>query len=212
MLFQRPKRVAILRTALELFAARGYERTSIAEIARCAGVTLDTFYKYFGSKEQLARVMYEDVERERDCYLEVLPPENASLPQQFLLLWCRMADFAVQYPDALRYLESYRDQLESEDEGLAVPPILIELVELLTRARIAKDQPPLVLGGIVWGAFLQLFKLHRRGDCPFSEDLVRQCCLDAISRPRPAGPLPAVEGRMTILRRRAISEQPTGER
>jgi hypothetical protein len=42
MLFQRPKRVAILRAALELFANRGLERTSIAEITRCAGVTLDT--------------------------------------------------------------------------------------------------------------------------------------------------------------------------
>ncbi len=138
MLFQRPKRVAILRTGLELFAARGYERTSIAEIARCSGVTLDTFYKYFGSKEHLARVIYEDVDRERDCYLEVLPPENASLQQQFLLLWCRVADFAVQYPDAMRYLESYRDQLESEDEGFAIPSILIELVELLRRAELPR--------------------------------------------------------------------------
>ena len=101
MLFQAPKRIAILRAALELFADRGYQRTSIAEITRCGGVTLDTFYKYFGSKQQLAQVMYEDVERERDCYLEVLPPENASLQQQFLLLWCRMVDFAVQYPDAM---------------------------------------------------------------------------------------------------------------
>jgi AcrR family transcriptional regulator len=202
MLFQRPKRVAILRAALELFANRGYPRTSIAEIARCAGVTLDTFYKYFGSKEHLARVMYEDVERERDCYLDVLPPADASLQKQFLLLWCRMADFAVQYPDAMQYLESYREQLESEDEVLPVPLILTELVELLRRARIAKDQPPRILSAIVWGAFLQLFKLHRRGDCPFSDELVRssgQCCLDAISRPRPASPLPAVEGGMTIL-------------
>ena len=137
--------------------------------------------------------------------MTILPPENASLQQQFLLLWCRMADFAVQYPDAMQYLESHRERLESEDEVLAVPSILTELVELLRRARIAKDQPPLVLSAIVWGAFLQLFKLHRRGDRPFSEDLVRssgQCCLDAISRPRPASPLPAVEGRMTILRER----------
>jgi AcrR family transcriptional regulator len=135
MLFQRPKRVAILRAALELFANRGLERTSIAEITRCAGVTLDTFYKYFGSKEHLARVMYEDVERERDCYLDVLPPADASLQKQFLLLWCRMVDFAVQYPDAMQYLETYR-------EGPAVPSIVAELVELLRRARINKGSTP----------------------------------------------------------------------
>jgi AcrR family transcriptional regulator len=161
-------------------------------------VTLDTFYKYFGSKEHLARVMYEDVKRERDCYLDVLPPTDASLQKQFLLLWCRMVDFAVQYPDAMQYLETYR-------EGPAVPSIVAELVELLRRARIAKDQPPVVLSAIVWGAFLQLFKLHRRGGFPFSEDLVYssgQCCLDAISRPRPVSPLPAVEGRTSVLRER----------
>lgn len=216
MWFESPKRIAILRAALELFADRGYRRTSIAEITRFAGVTLDTFYKYFSSKEHLARVMYEDVERERDGYLEVLPPADASLQKQFLLLWCRMADFAVQYPNAIQYLETYRDQIQSEfgDGGPIVPSVLIKLIELLRRARIAKEEPPPVLGAIVWGAFLQLFKLHRRGGCPFSESLVRssgQCCLDAISRSQHATPLPELDGRMSILQPTATSARSSAE-
>ena len=108
MLFQRPKRVAILRAGLELFANRGYQRTNIAEIARCAGATLDTFYKYFGSKEQLARVMYEDVERERDCYLEVLPPADASLRSSGAPFCSPSSSTAAANVHSRRSLSAYR--------------------------------------------------------------------------------------------------------
>jgi AcrR family transcriptional regulator len=46
-------RDAILDTAEKLFAANGYENTSIDEIARGAGLTKRTLYQYFLSKEDL---------------------------------------------------------------------------------------------------------------------------------------------------------------
>jgi AcrR family transcriptional regulator len=49
----RDKRQAILRAARELFAANGYDDTTIAEIARAAGVAVGTVYLYFANKHDI---------------------------------------------------------------------------------------------------------------------------------------------------------------
>lgn len=47
------KRQAILRAARDLFADQGYEDTTIAEIARVAGVAVGTVYLYFTNKRDI---------------------------------------------------------------------------------------------------------------------------------------------------------------
>jgi len=79
MLFHAPNRIAILRAAMKLLASAGHEATTIAEIVREAGVTLDTFYRYFESKDKLVRVLYEDLLLERDAFVAEPPPDDASL-------------------------------------------------------------------------------------------------------------------------------------
>ncbi len=46
-------RERILTAALEQFAARGYDATTVAQIASSAGVTEMTFFRYFPAKENL---------------------------------------------------------------------------------------------------------------------------------------------------------------
>ncbi|HEY7355467.1 MAG TPA: TetR/AcrR family transcriptional regulator [Ktedonobacterales bacterium] len=49
----RSKRDAIIAAARTLFAKQGYEETTIAEIARAAGVGVGTVYLYFENKRQI---------------------------------------------------------------------------------------------------------------------------------------------------------------
>ncbi len=49
----RDKRQAILSAARELFATQGYEETTIAEIARAAGMAVGTVYLYFQNKHDI---------------------------------------------------------------------------------------------------------------------------------------------------------------
>ncbi len=51
----RETRLRIMRAARELFVTRGYGRTTLAEIARAAGVAVETVYAAFGTKAMLLR-------------------------------------------------------------------------------------------------------------------------------------------------------------
>lgn len=57
-------RAKILETALTLFRQRGYDDTTMREIARQAGVSLGNAYYYFRSKEHLIQGFYERSHRD----------------------------------------------------------------------------------------------------------------------------------------------------
>ena len=56
-----PKRIQIIATGKELFWKFGFKRVTIEEIAREAGVSKMTFYKYFPNKTELAIVVLDEV-------------------------------------------------------------------------------------------------------------------------------------------------------
>jgi AcrR family transcriptional regulator len=51
---KRQTREALVRAALELFDAKGYEHTAVREITDAVDVSERTFFRYFASKEDLA--------------------------------------------------------------------------------------------------------------------------------------------------------------
>ena len=52
-------KAAVLRAARDLFTSRGYAGTSVAEIARTAGVSVDTLYEAVGRKPQLLLAVHD---------------------------------------------------------------------------------------------------------------------------------------------------------
>jgi len=47
----------ILTTALDLFAVKGYDATSVREICEAAGITKPTLYHFFGSKDGVLQAL-----------------------------------------------------------------------------------------------------------------------------------------------------------
>lgn len=60
----RRKQQALLEAALALFAERGYDATTIEEIAHRAGVAVGGFYQHFKSKRQVLLVLMNCLVRE----------------------------------------------------------------------------------------------------------------------------------------------------
>jgi AcrR family transcriptional regulator len=54
------RRTAILDSALEVFAERGYHPSSIDDIARAAGISKALIYEHFGSKKELHMSLLEE--------------------------------------------------------------------------------------------------------------------------------------------------------
>ncbi len=55
----RAKREALLQAGLALFAERGYDATTIEDVAQNAGVAVGAFYQHFRSKRQLLLVVMD---------------------------------------------------------------------------------------------------------------------------------------------------------
>jgi TetR/AcrR family transcriptional regulator, fatty acid metabolism regulator protein len=59
-----PKRDAILRAAIDVFANRGFFSAQVADVARAAGVAAGTVYLYFKSKDDLLVSIFDRSMRE----------------------------------------------------------------------------------------------------------------------------------------------------
>ncbi|NJQ02838.1 TetR family transcriptional regulator [Streptomyces zingiberis] len=65
--------------AMELFATKGYEATTVDEIAAAAGVARRTFFRHFRSKEEAIFPDHDDTLVRAEAVLEAAPPEEHPL-------------------------------------------------------------------------------------------------------------------------------------
>src|SRR3954453_12678140 len=61
------------QAAMELYLQRGYDQTTVADIAERAGLTSRTFFRYFADKRDVLFVPTEDFERPLVEALEATP-------------------------------------------------------------------------------------------------------------------------------------------
>ena len=66
-------RQRIIDTALQLFAAKGYDQTTMRDIAAEAGCSLGLTYRYFASKEDLVLELYRWLAVQLEELVDVLP-------------------------------------------------------------------------------------------------------------------------------------------
>jgi TetR/AcrR family fatty acid metabolism transcriptional regulator len=84
-----PKRDALLRAAIDVFAGRGFFNAQVADVARAAGVAAGTVYLYFRGKDDLLVSIFERSMREAlaDGRRAV---EDVSDPAERLRRWARL--------------------------------------------------------------------------------------------------------------------------
>src|SRR5215469_18226795 len=87
----------ILETALEIFAAEGYEGASTRHLAERAGVNLPAIQYYFGSKEGLYRAVIEHIVQHNEAHMAPLAARGRaalanpkSEPDLLLALLCEI--------------------------------------------------------------------------------------------------------------------------
>ena len=104
-------RDALLRAAVELFTTRGYERTTVDEIAEAVDVSQRTFFRYFAGKEEAALALQElavarFVEAVRERPADEAP--MAALRQAVLEGWDTLHEIIEAVVPIELYLRMYR--------------------------------------------------------------------------------------------------------
>lgn len=94
----------LARTALKLFARKGYTATSVNEIVEAAGVTKPMLYYYFKSKEQLARhLVIEPLDRLLQAMTDA--DNQAENPLESQVRWLSLQiHFSRVDPDRARFV------------------------------------------------------------------------------------------------------------
>ena len=131
----------ILRTAAEVFCAKGYHRASIRDISRSTGVSLAGLYYYFQSKEQLLYLI------QRHAFQTLLSQARAALtesgnPEERLRTFVRLhLRFFLEHPNEMKVLtheeEALRDEYRRELRSIkkAYYRLCWDQVEALKQAR-----------------------------------------------------------------------------
>src|SRR2546429_1487515 len=95
-------RQRILETAFQLFSTKGYEETTMRDIAAEAGYSPGLTYRYFASKEELVMLVYENMAEDLDSYVRSLAP--APLTERFHSTVAKQLELMVPYRDMLAAL------------------------------------------------------------------------------------------------------------
>jgi AcrR family transcriptional regulator len=167
------KRRKLLDAGLRVFAARGYDGTSVPEVAKAADVAVGSVYHYFRDKEALVNEVYRDAKtRLRAALLDDLAPLDVYAPNDgqrwFGDLWARLAAFAQASPEAFRFLEmqDHAPYLDAKSRALELS-VLVPLYtsgQRLAAGGLGPTDPPVdVLIALLWGAFVGLVKASRLG-------------------------------------------------
>jgi len=99
------RRQVIMQTALILFSREGYHSTSIAGIAKAAGISKGLLYNYFESKEELLKALIIDGLKEMEEYVSI-PAEAKYVKDELLLMIDNVFDMLIKHKDFWKLFSS----------------------------------------------------------------------------------------------------------
>lgn len=150
-------KAALLRAAQELFTERGYERTTVRDIADRAGVNQALLFRYFGNKEDLfhvvlateSRVLVTESPAEQVLAktLARMLNEDRDEAQDSVWLAALRSSGHDSAADAIRkqlgqdYLRALGSLTDAEDVELRVDLVLAWLVGLGTLRSVVRKEP-----------------------------------------------------------------------
>lgn len=166
----RPTRERISAAALELFATKGFDGTSVRDIARAAGIAEGALYRHFPSKEALARSLFLDGYARLATDVGALCAAVPDFPGRIRALvdhFCRLFDeeptlfsfLLLNQHDHLRFVDRH------DDAANVVNALERLFTEAAEKGEIPRHDPPvspalataLALGTVVQPAVFHLY-------------------------------------------------------
>lgn len=171
------RRQEILDTAMKLFSKKGYDATSIADIAKAMNVVPGLCYRYFSSKQEIFDIAVKEYAKE-SCqdFIMVIQDRTKNFKERLNMF----GQIMLHKEDNSRYHnffhasgnETFHLQLSIEMFKFLSPYICDELSELNKTEEIKVNDPELMTEFILYGqASLWISSLSHIQDKPLEERL-----------------------------------------
>ena len=102
----------IIEAAARVFAERGYDQTSVPELAEALGLAAGSLYHYFGGKEQLLRAICDQLMDPLLERAEALPAEPRKPAEQLRALVRVWVEHVVTHRDHMLVFQQERHVIE----------------------------------------------------------------------------------------------------
>lgn len=170
---------AIRHALIRLVARDGFHGTSMAAIAKEAGVATGTAYVHYASKDELVMATYVEVKQGVGQAALASVDADSSLPDQFAQLWTGVQKHLEANPDRARFLvqadcspyaEVAHDRaISAADDPLMSSPVVAKLLGVMV------DLPPEVLFDLALGPVVRLTAIQRGIDESLIAPLIGAC-------------------------------------
>ncbi len=139
------KQKQIIETAERLFSARGYDGTSVRDLADDAGVNIAMISYYFGSKEKLMEALFEQRTTNIKLKVESLLHDNKTMPLQKVELLAE--DFISRIVEKKQFFK-----IMLCEQVINKNPVIINLIHDLKKRNV-EEFTKLITDGQQKGAF-----------------------------------------------------------
>jgi AcrR family transcriptional regulator len=164
----------VLRAAIELFNRKGYDATSIGDIAEALGVTKSAVYHHVDSKEQLLAEALDEALEELEATVEAAAAAVGSADERLRTVVRHSVEVLVQHQPAVTLLLRVHGNSEVEQAALKrrrhIDARLAALVrEAVEHGTLRGDLDPDLVSRLLFGMVNSLVEWYRKGG-PVDED------------------------------------------
>jgi AcrR family transcriptional regulator len=140
---QAARRDRVVRAALALAEAGGYEAVQMRDVATRARVALGTLYRYFSSKDHLLVTCLADWTRAFQRRLAARPPRGATATERVVDVLKRAADALERSPKLMEAFVTALTSLSAADAaGLGEAAEVYRLLHEIVTDAMGEEAPP----------------------------------------------------------------------
>ena len=162
----------IERAATELFAARGIDGVSIAEIAALAGVSQGALYRHYASKEELAWSLFSTAYLRTGAELDAIRARQPAFSARLAAMVAHFCALHDNDPALFRFMLIAQHGLLpriGSGERTPVDAVTDAVADAIYAGEIVVAEPPVAVA-VIFGIVLQtaVFHLYGRVSGPLS--------------------------------------------
>lgn len=169
----------IFEAAMQLFAKRGYDGTTVPMIADKAKVGAGTIYRYFDNKESLVNALFIKCFTKYSDTIKHDFPINSTVREKHLHIYNRIFEFARNNFDAFLFINSHDDGYYLDDNSnKAIEEFLDIFRPMIEEGKekgiINASLPVFALIAIVYGPIVLVIKMLEKEDLTYTPELVKE--------------------------------------